>query len=103
MSITAVWLYVLHARAEQRRLVVLVAASLLAALSMLAKPTAVVVPILMLWIDVTALARPWRRAITATLPIFAIAVVLSVVARTIQPAIEVERETLVGSSPQPCC
>lgn len=94
LAITAVWLYVLHARAERRRIARLVAASLLAAMAMFAKPTAVVVPILMLWIDVTALDRPWRRAIASTLPIFAIAVVLSVVARTIQPAMEIERPAL---------
>lgn len=96
LAIAAAWLYVLHARADdrRRRTTLLIATCATGALAMLAKPTAVVAPLLMLWIDLAALRRGWRRAVAATLPAFAIAVVLAIVARTIQPAEEIDRPPL---------
>ncbi|HYO08390.1 MAG TPA: hypothetical protein VER17_05420 [Tepidisphaeraceae bacterium] len=73
---------------------VYVVATICFALAMLAKPAAVVLPVMAAAIDVLLLKRPWRRVVATVLPWLALAVPVLVVTRLVQPAADVASSPL---------
>ncbi len=82
--IVALWQYV--AWVEQRRRSRYVIALLAMALGMLCKPTAVVMPLLALFIDLLLLHRPLRVAARSVWPLFAMALPCVIWTKLAQPA-----------------
>jgi hypothetical protein len=75
LGLTAVWWYVRYVKtAEVRRLVM---CTLFAALAMMAKPTLVTLPLMLLLLDDWPLNRLSRRAVIEKLPLFALAAAVS--------------------------
>jgi hypothetical protein len=65
-----------------------------AALGMLSKPTAVVIPVAAFVIDYWMIGRPLRRVVRSVAPLVAMAVITAVVARAAQPASHVQAAPL---------
>lgn len=92
LGIVSLWLYVVHARADDRPRRVTTYALASAALvgAMLAKPTAVVVPVLAVVLDLFVLRRGWRKALIATVPWLLAALGTALIARAVQPATTID-------------
>lgn len=87
-SAAALWLYVASAERntgrDWKKPAQYAAATILFALGMLSKPSAIVLPLAALAIDKWCLDRPWKPALIRAAPWFAIAVPFAVVARIAQ-------------------
>jgi hypothetical protein len=93
LSFAAIWTYLLAVRAavdspreRPAQAMLYTLATVLLALAMLAKPTAMVVPAVAFVLHVWGLRRPAREAAMALLPWFVLAVGCAVVAKLAQPA-----------------
>src|SRR5205814_2325811 len=87
--LVALWQYVAFAQSDERRRsrwLNYVAAMLALALGMLAKPTAVVTPIIALLLDIGIIRRPIRDVMRCVWPMFLLAVPCVIWTRTAQPA-----------------
>ncbi|MGH7178993.1 MAG: tetratricopeptide repeat protein [Tepidisphaeraceae bacterium] len=88
LSLLAIWQYLCSVRQAHRvtRRVQYALALVAAIGAMLSKPTAVVVPILILTADVLARKRPWRSAVRSCAPFAIVAIVGAVIAARVQTA-----------------
>ena len=85
LSLTALWFYLLAA-SRDRRGVYYAAATGLFILALLAKPMAVVLPLMAATLDFLILGRPWKRVAAWTLPWLIPAAAIAIVATIVQPS-----------------
>lgn len=89
LGLCAVYLYVLHAQSiAQRRWVYFAGSALMLLLAMLAKPSAMVIPLITIAIDRLILRRTWRMGLRDSGILLALTIPLAVVARIVQVAPE---------------
>lgn len=89
LGLCAVYMYLLHARSNARRRWVYFAGSaLMLLLAMLAKPSAMVIPLITIAIDRLILQRPWRPALRDSGILLALTIPLAIIARIVQVAPE---------------
>lgn len=87
LSMAALWQYILYAKSQGHRASVhLTVATLLYAAALLAKPMALVVPLMAAGIDWLALRRPWRKMAGPIALWVLLAIPIAVVGRLSQPA-----------------
>jgi len=88
LGMLALWLYVLHVREKRPRqhAVLFILATLAAALAMLAKPAAVVVPLMALVIDWFLLQRPLKKVWMPVSIWLLLAIPIALIGRHVQPA-----------------
>ncbi len=86
LSLAAIRLYLLFTDTSETKLWASYAvASIFFLLALLAKPTAVVVPLIAMILDIGIVGRSLTRAIRSSLPWFCMAALMSIVARNVQP------------------
>jgi tetratricopeptide (TPR) repeat protein len=86
LALAAIRLYLVFADAEgKRRWFWYCIASAIFLLALLAKPTAVVVPLIVAILDIGIVGRPIGRVIRSSLPWFCMAAIMSIVAQQAQP------------------
>lgn len=91
LALTSLWQYVCHAEGETtgesaaRTYGHAIAAAFAFVLALLAKPSAVAVPLMAFWIERMLLRRPLRKSIVALSPAIAIGIALIVITRNVQP------------------
>jgi tetratricopeptide (TPR) repeat protein len=90
-AIVSLVAYLRHAQAQSRRTATLWYAAAIGSLvlALLAKPTAVVVPLLAAAIDLLLVVRSFRRVARSVAPLLLIAAAFAIVARLVQPAVSV--------------
>jgi hypothetical protein len=85
-SLAAIWQALFVLKAAKRRWLHVMLATIAFVLAMLAKPSAVVVPILVLLLDVLLVRREWRRAWIMPAAWLVLAIPIMVIANRAQPA-----------------
>jgi hypothetical protein len=94
LVLTAVWQYVLFASSSRRRGVHYTIATLALALALLAKPIAVVTPVLVVLVDRLILRRQWRQVARSAGPWFVLVVPCLVWTKLCQPSSHVPAPAL---------
>ncbi len=85
LGLCAIWQYLLYRTGQRRRWHYAMATAAFG-LALLAKPTTVVVPVVLAILDGLLLRRPWRQMVIPLLPWVAMTLPLWIVTRLVQPA-----------------